>query len=255
MLILNIALVLLNPLPDPLDERLAAHLVAILALFRDGLLDDGLRGDARVIFAGNPERFIAEHPMIANHDVFECRGDGMAQMQRARHIGRRHADDEWTPVRVLTGTRAEIALTLPPLVEALLDHLWLIGLGNLVEPTRGRLLCGLLWSCAHGKLPFPPDKKRLPLSRTREGARGSTLVRGARRGEIRRSGQDQTRRRLRTRANGRTRARLTAAPPHPNRGSACANAHLAGDPITSAARPAEACTRTLPSLSGLVPTY
>jgi hypothetical protein len=43
------------PLPDPLDERLAAEVVAGLALALELALDDRLRGDARVIDARLPE--------------------------------------------------------------------------------------------------------------------------------------------------------------------------------------------------------
>ncbi len=242
MLILDIALVLAHPLPDALDERLAAHLVTVRTFFGDGLLYDGLGRDAGVVFAGNPQRLIAEHAVVANHDVFERRRDGMPQVQRARHVGWRHADDEGAPIRVRAGARAEVAVALPPLIEALLDRLRLIGFRNLVESARSLLLLDLQRLTGHGYAALSSKQKRLPLSRTREGARGSTLVRGARRGEIRRSGQSQTRRRLRTRVNGRTRARLTAAPPHPLPGSRCASAHLAGDPVTSAVGPSEACT-------------
>ena len=66
-------------------------------------LDHGLCGDARVILAGNPERLVAEHAMVADHDVFERRGDGVAEVQRAGDVGRRHADDEGLALGILAG--------------------------------------------------------------------------------------------------------------------------------------------------------
>ncbi len=103
MLVLDAVLVLPDPLPDALDELLAPELVAICALFGQLLVDHGLGRDARVVLAGHPERRVAAHAMIANHDVFQRGGDGVAQMQRARHVGRRHGDDEGLLVGIALG--------------------------------------------------------------------------------------------------------------------------------------------------------
>ncbi len=84
-------------------NALAPDLVAVRALFGYLALDDGLGRDARVVLAGNPERRVAEHAVVADHDVFERRGDGVAEVQRAGHVGRRHADDERAAVRILLG--------------------------------------------------------------------------------------------------------------------------------------------------------
>src|SRR5262249_52238415 len=50
MLVLDAVLVLPDPLPDPLDKRLAPKLVAVRSLFGKLPFDNGLGGDARVIF-------------------------------------------------------------------------------------------------------------------------------------------------------------------------------------------------------------
>src|SRR6185437_10985581 len=92
MLVLDAMLVLAHPLPDTLDKALAAQRMPVGAFACDLTLDDGLRGDARVILARHPERWVAQHAMVADHDVFERRGDGMPEMQRAGHVRRRHAD-------------------------------------------------------------------------------------------------------------------------------------------------------------------
>ena len=75
--------------------------MAVCPLFGQLALDHGLRGDTRVVFAGNPERLIAEHAMVADHDVFERRSDGVAEVQRAGDVGRRHADDEGMAIGIL----------------------------------------------------------------------------------------------------------------------------------------------------------
>ncbi len=50
MLILDAALILIYPLPDALQEGFAANLVTIGTLLRQQSLNDGLCGDAGVIF-------------------------------------------------------------------------------------------------------------------------------------------------------------------------------------------------------------
>src|SRR5690606_40301032 len=58
----DLAARLFLPLPDALDERLAAQVVAGQALLGELALDDVLGGDAGVVHAGQPERLVAEHP-------------------------------------------------------------------------------------------------------------------------------------------------------------------------------------------------
>src|SRR5258706_12433120 len=58
----------------------------------------------------------------------------MAQMQCAGDIGRRHANDERRPLGVLgRAPGLEVAARLPPLVDALLGGVRIIGFGDLVE--------------------------------------------------------------------------------------------------------------------------
>ena len=60
---------LVLPLPDPLDERLAAEVVAGLALLGQLALDDVLGGDAGVVHAGQPQRLVALHALAAGEGV------------------------------------------------------------------------------------------------------------------------------------------------------------------------------------------
>src|SRR5262245_62384662 len=106
-----------NPLPDTGYEGLAAHLMPVHALSGDLALDDGLGGDAGVVLAGHPQRLVAAHAVVADHDVFNGGGKRVAKVQRAGDVGRWHADDKWWACGI--GARAEEAAALPPLIEAL----------------------------------------------------------------------------------------------------------------------------------------
>src|SRR5262249_50403188 len=133
MLVLDAVLIRVHPLADTRDEFLAPQLVAVRALVGHLPLYDRLGGDACMILTGHPQRPVTEHAMVADHDVLQGRRDGVPEVERASDVGRRHADDEGSPTGILT--RLEVAVVFPPLVEALLDRLWLIGLRNLVEPS------------------------------------------------------------------------------------------------------------------------
>ncbi len=72
------------PLPDALDERLAAEVVAGLALLGQLALDDVLGGDAGVVHAGQPQRLVALHAPAAGQGVDERVLEGVAQVQATR---------------------------------------------------------------------------------------------------------------------------------------------------------------------------
>ncbi len=80
------------PLPDALDEFLAAELMAIGLLGFELALDHHLRRDAGVIGAGLPQRVEPLHAVVAGEDVLQREGQRVAHMQAARDIGRRHHD-------------------------------------------------------------------------------------------------------------------------------------------------------------------
>ena len=137
----------MHPLPDPLDERIAAQVVARLAFARQLLLDHALRRDSGVVHAGQPERRIAQHAMPAHQRVLDRERDRVAQMQCAGHVGRRHDDRERLarfPARArrIFRRRREPAALLPKAVDRLLVRLRVIS---------GRQL-GVGLGCAHGLL-------------------------------------------------------------------------------------------------------
>jgi len=75
--------------------------------------------------------------MPADHDVFDSGGDGVAQVQLAGDVGRRHRNHEWFllafgQAQGKLGLWLEVALRLPPGVEALLYGLGVVGFGQIV---------------------------------------------------------------------------------------------------------------------------
>jgi hypothetical protein len=76
------------PLPDLLEEGLAAHLAAGgLALLGQLALDHHLRGDARMVGARLPERVEAAHPVPADQDVLQRVVEGVAHVQEPVTLG------------------------------------------------------------------------------------------------------------------------------------------------------------------------
>ena len=59
MLVGDARTVLAHPHPRAFDERFAAEVLARQAFLREFAFDDVLRGDAGVVFAGQPERGVA----------------------------------------------------------------------------------------------------------------------------------------------------------------------------------------------------
>ena len=85
----------LLPLPDPLDESLAAEFAARrAAVLGQFALDHHLRRDAGMIGARLPQRIPALHARIADQDVLQGEVQRMAHVQAAGDIGRRHHDGE-----------------------------------------------------------------------------------------------------------------------------------------------------------------
>src|SRR5262249_59757120 len=81
------------PLPDPLDERLAAHGAARRLLpFHELALDHRLSGDAGMVHARLPQHVLAAHALETAENVLQRVVERVAHMTRARDIGRRNDD-------------------------------------------------------------------------------------------------------------------------------------------------------------------
>ena len=114
----DLAAVLGLPLPHPLDERLAAQVVAGQALLGELPLDDVLGGDARVVHAGQPQRAVALHAAAPGQGVHQRVVERVADVQRTRYVRRRQHDAEARRGGILLGFRREVARLLPVLVTA-----------------------------------------------------------------------------------------------------------------------------------------
>ena len=116
------------PLPHPLDEGVAADLVAVEAFLGQLPLHDVLGGDAGVVGAGQPQSGVALHPLAADGGVDQRVLEGVAHVERAGDVGRRDHDAERLAALVDLGP--ERPRLLPDRVPAPLDRLGVVGLGH-----------------------------------------------------------------------------------------------------------------------------
>ena len=88
----DVVAVLLHPLPDALDERLATDLLARAALGLELLLDDALGRDSRVVLPVDPLGALPAHARDPDLEVLDRRVQRVSHVQVARHVRRRHGD-------------------------------------------------------------------------------------------------------------------------------------------------------------------
>jgi hypothetical protein len=106
--------VLVFPIPDALDQGVAAEVVATLAfVLLETFLDDRLGGDPGMIGAGQPERVVPAHAVPTDENILERIVEGVAEVQRAGHVGWRNDDGEALIARAVVGGGGE-ALVLSP---------------------------------------------------------------------------------------------------------------------------------------------
>ncbi len=86
--------VLLLPLPDPLDELLAAQIVSRDPFGPQHFLDHRLSGDPRMVGAKDPERVAPPHPVHPHQRVLHRPIERMPHMQRPGHVRRRNRHRE-----------------------------------------------------------------------------------------------------------------------------------------------------------------
>ena len=97
--------VLLFPLPDSIDKRIAADRVAVGAFLRQGPFYYVLRCDARMVGARHPERPSAGHACPTYKDVLQRGVKGVAHVQRAGDVWRRDDDGEGFAAGVYLGAK------------------------------------------------------------------------------------------------------------------------------------------------------
>ncbi len=86
------AAVLLLPFPDALDERLAPEILPALAFLLQRFLHDVLRGDARMVRAGQPEGVEAAHPAPSHEYVLDRLVERVPHVENAGDVRRRDDD-------------------------------------------------------------------------------------------------------------------------------------------------------------------
>ena len=74
------------------EEGLPPDVVAGLALGGELPLQEHVHGDGSVIGAGDPQRVVAVHALVADEDVLQRVVEGVPPVQRARDVGRRDDD-------------------------------------------------------------------------------------------------------------------------------------------------------------------
>src|SRR5262249_20607436 len=123
------------PFPHMLEESLAPDLGALKALAFEVPLDDHLRSDPCVVGAHDPESILAPHPFAPGEYVLERVVERVADVERSRHVRRRHDDRPRLRIRALG---PEQALALPMRVPEILDRAGFKRLGQ-VGHRRTRL--------------------------------------------------------------------------------------------------------------------
>ena len=124
------AAVLLLPLPHFLQELLAAEVVAGFheAEFAQILLDNGLRGNAGVVRAGQPQHFAPLHAGQAGQDVLDGVVEDVPQGEHAGDVGGRNDNGVGRLARQRIGDKA--LPVEPELAPFLLNGLGFVGFGN-----------------------------------------------------------------------------------------------------------------------------
>ena len=102
------------PLPDPLDEGLAAQIVAAQALLGELALHHVLGGDAGVVHAGQPQGVVALHPAAPDQRVHQRVVERVADVQGTGDVRRR--DDDGVRGGVRVRVRGEVTCLLPAFV-------------------------------------------------------------------------------------------------------------------------------------------
>ena len=127
------------PLPDPVDQRLAADVVPRQPfLFEHPPLDDRLRGDAGMIRPRHPQGLIPLHPLPPRDEILTRSIERMPHVQRPGDVRQRDHDR----MLLFAGrrVRVEVAVLLPVGEPFGLCGGGIVLLGNVVHGER--LPCG-----------------------------------------------------------------------------------------------------------------
>ena len=109
----------LFPLPDALDELLAAEFLTVRAFGLELAFDHVLCGDAGVVRPWLPQSVDAAHSLPARHDVLQGVVERMAHVQGAGDVGRRDGHGKGFAVTRFVGVRQTVLVPIldPPLLD------------------------------------------------------------------------------------------------------------------------------------------
>lgn len=126
------------PLPDFVDEGIAAIVVAGFTLFCGNLaLNHHLGSDPGVVSTDLPQGVFTLHALIADQGIHDGLLEGVTHMQTAGDVWRRDHDAE--AFLAFITIRLKVALLLPVLVKRLFDILWVICLFHYFQVAVFRL--------------------------------------------------------------------------------------------------------------------
>ena len=147
----------------PLEVALAPERGPALALLREDPVEHELGRDAGVVEPGQEQRLATDHARVADHEVLDRRPLRVAEVERARDVGRRLDEHERGQVDVRGGAGAvggEDVGGQPPLVDAVLE---------LRGQVRLRELPALVAACLLGHRSLP----KMQTTRSSSGRTGS----------------------------------------------------------------------------------
>lgn len=122
--------VLVFPLLGYGDEFVAVHVDASNAVSEQSSLDDGLRGDARMVGARHPQDLLAQQSVVSNENVLQRIVERVAQMQGGSDVGWRDNDAVAGGIRVARGHGVAKATGGPSVADGRLELLGRVGSGK-----------------------------------------------------------------------------------------------------------------------------
>ena len=149
LLAVDASAVLLFPCPCPLQKAFAAYHFLGQTFLGHGVHHLHLGGDGGVVGAGQPQGGVALHAVVTDRRILQKAVHGMAHMQLAGDIGRRHHDGKG--LFALRPVRRERAAFLPHFVELILDLLRIVHLFHGEFLILRHVLPSFLLGCCPGR--------------------------------------------------------------------------------------------------------
>ena len=126
------ALILIFPVPNPLNQRFATEIPARFPFeFEETAFDDRLRRDPGVVDARNPKRLVTLHPLHSHQRVLKRVVQRVPHMERAGNVRRR--DNDRKRLFILIDVAVKEALFFPKRRLTLLRRLMVVLFRQIVD--------------------------------------------------------------------------------------------------------------------------